>query len=111
MTDLPASLDNLTLGQLKALSAMIGGRKAGPSRVDHGRAIVILTAGHVWIGDVVTDGDWVCIANGNVIRRWGTSKGLAQLAAEGPTPNTKLDMLGDAQAPMSALIGIIPCKR
>ena len=110
MNDLPASLDNLTLGQLKALSAMIGG-KAGSSRVDHGRAIVILTAGHVWMGDVVTDGEWVRVTNGNVVRRWGTTRGLAQLAAEGPTPNTKLDMLGDAQAPMSALIGIIPCRR
>jgi len=53
--------------------------------------IVILQRGWVVVGDFSQDGSQCYVRNGHVVRRWGTEKGLGQLASEGPRPNTVLD--------------------
>jgi len=45
----------------------------------------------VVIGDVEKTEADLRINNCSVIRVWGTSKGLGQIAEEGPTDKTKLD--------------------
>lgn len=55
------------------------------------KSIVVLQRGWVIVGDFEQKGTDCTVTNGHVIRRWGTSKGLGELATEGPKPNTTLD--------------------
>jgi len=59
------------------------------------KQIVVAQRGWVFIGDVTTSDDGtITIENAKNIRRWGTTSGLGQLAAEGPQENTRLDDYG-----------------
>lgn len=53
--------------------------------------ICILQRGWVVVGRWSKDGQECRIESAYVIRRWGTSKGLGQIAIEGPTTNTVLE--------------------
>ena len=72
-----------------------------------GFSIVVLDRGFVYVGDVVHDGEWCAISNAKNIRVWGTTKGLGELALNGPLPNTKLDVVGTVRAPARAVISMI----
>jgi len=53
--------------------------------------IVVLQRGWVVVGRFHKK-DYSCqVLNGYVIRKWGTTKGLGQLALDGPTSDTVLD--------------------
>lgn len=52
------------------------------------------------------DGDLV-IEDAKVIRYWGTTRGLGQLAMEGPTGKTKLDETGRVTVPAHAVIMLL----
>lgn len=75
-----------------------------------GKQIVVLDRGFVYVGDVRQAGDFIVIENAKNVRRWGTTKGLGELAANGPLPNTKLDDAGTVRAPLRALISLIACE-
>jgi hypothetical protein len=53
--------------------------------------IVILQRGWVVVGRYYEDGNKRRIESGYVIRAWGTTRGLGQIATEGPTDKTILD--------------------
>ena len=72
--------------------------------------IVILDRGLVLVGNVRIDGDWVETTGASIIRRWGTTKGLGELAASGPLKDTKLDPIGTVRSPLRALIGLVDCE-
>ena len=73
--------------------------------------IVVLTYGWVLVGEYEAGDQEVIIRNASVIRRWGTTAGLGQLAADGPQPETVLDSCGGTvRAPVSALIMTIECE-
>ena len=72
--------------------------------------IVILDRGFVLVGNVTVKDDWVETTNASIIRRWGTTKGLGELAANGPLENTKLDPIGTVRSPLRALIGLVDCE-
>ena len=55
------------------------------------KQIVILNRGWCLIGDYSEKGDECTLDNASVIRVWGTTKGLGELAEEGEKSNTKLD--------------------
>lgn len=58
------------------------------------KRIVVVDRGWVFVGDCVDNDDGsVTIHNCLNIRRWGTSRGLGELA-NGPLANTKTDMYG-----------------
>jgi hypothetical protein len=69
--------------------------------------IVVLDRGFVYVGSVALEGDWCVIKGASNIRYWGTTKGLGELALEGPKSGTKLDPVGTVRAPMRAVIAII----
>lgn len=56
--------------------------------------IVVLQRGWVVVGNCSFDGPYLTITDASVIRRWGTSKGLGELAANGPLYETVLDYTG-----------------
>lgn len=69
--------------------------------------IVILQRGWVMIGRFSRDGDMCTLTDASVIRRWGTTKGLGQLAVEGKQPNTVLDSAGEVQFHILTAIAIL----
>ncbi len=67
------------------------------------KQIVVLQRGWVVVGDVSRDGDQVTVENAQVIRRWGTTKGLGELIS-GPTSSTVLDPAGTVTAHELAVV-------
>jgi len=55
------------------------------------KKICVLDRGWVLVGDLKKDNDEYTLENAFVIRRWGTSEGLGELALNGPLKDTKLD--------------------
>lgn len=53
--------------------------------------IVILQRGWVMVGRFERKVSECKLHNASVIRTWGTTKGLGEIAQGGPTPNTRLD--------------------
>lgn len=105
-------VNELTIGQVRELAALLNpgnapARVAG--RIDHGLQIAVLDRGFVYIGRVVTDGEWCHISGAWNIRRWGTTRGLGELV-DGPTLNTELDRVGDVRVPFHALQHLIAVK-
>lgn len=72
--------------------------------------IVVLHRGHVVVGRYSRDGSEVVIRDASVIRRWGTTRGLGEIAANGPTPNTVLDPCGVVRAHELAVVLTIDCE-
>lgn len=71
------------------------------------RQIVILQRGWVVVGNVSKDGTEFTISDGSVIRRWGTTNGIGQLALGGPTKDTILDAVGTMYAHELTLVARI----
>jgi hypothetical protein len=55
------------------------------------KQIVILNRGWVVVGNYSEKGDECTLTEASVIRVWGTTKGIGELAENGPLTNTKLD--------------------
>ena len=53
--------------------------------------IVILQRGWVMVGYFERDGSNCKLSKANVIRKWGTTKGLGEIAGKGPLNDTILD--------------------
>jgi len=77
----------------------------GPNKV-----ILVLQRGWVVVGDLAEDGETkVQLVNASVIRRWGTTQGLGELALKGPLKATVLDACGVVEAHPAAIVLRIPC--
>ena len=72
--------------------------------------IVILQRGWVVIGRYAEEETDMCVlTDAYVIRSWGTSEGLGELALEGKKTNTKLDKTGVVRFHKLTSVGIIDC--
>jgi len=58
---------------------------------------------------VAISGDDVFIGNASVIRVWGTTKGLGEMAMGGPTKDTVLDPCGVVRANKGSVVLYIDC--
>ena len=76
-------------------------------KVQSGFAIVVVDRGFVYVGQCDLDADWCVVTRARNIRYWGTTRGLGQLALEGPTKDTKLDPITTVRIPMRAVISVI----
>lgn len=74
------------------------------------KTIVILQRGWVVVGDYFSGSKEDRLENASVIRRWGTSKGVGELALEGPKPETKLDDCGVVRFNKGAEVCRIDCN-
>lgn len=73
--------------------------------------IVILQRGWVMVGKFERNGSDCVLHNAYNVRRWGTEKGLGELAEKGVLENTKLDkMYGVVKFDYLTVISTIDCK-
>ena len=69
------------------------------------KQIVVLQRGWIVIGDVNKSENEVTIKNCSVIRVWGTSKGIGEIAENGKTSKTVLDKSPDVVVhPLSVVL-------
>jgi len=71
--------------------------------------IVVLERGWIMVGILEKDGDEYLLLNGRIIRRWGTTEGLGEIAIKGPLPETKLDKIPLVKFHKNQLIFTINC--
>lgn len=79
-----------------------------PTYADSPIRIVVLQRGWVAVGrhTVVSD-ELHQLDNARVIRKWGTTKGLGEIAAGGPTKDTVLDPAGHIEYhPLAAVLSL-----
>jgi hypothetical protein len=69
--------------------------------------IVILNRGWVMVGRVTEKDQKVIITNCSVIRVWGTTKGLGEIAFNGPTEKTILDPCPTFTAHKLTVVGVM----
>lgn len=71
--------------------------------------IVILQRGWVVIGRWSQEGDMCALDNAYVIRTWGTTNGLGELALEGKKSGTNLDKAGHIDFHILTTVATINC--
>ena len=82
----------------------------------NGKVIVVVEAGWVFLADMMEDiklhGTLPALRlnNAHVIRVWGTTAGLGEIALQGPTKDTVLDFSGTVDVPHSKVLSIIYCS-
>jgi len=105
-------IENMTVKEAKELASMFGGgKKKSPSvEVDYGIKIAILQRGWVMVGRYSQKGDYITLKNAAVVRKWGTSKGLPELAAKGPLSDTVLDKGPDIRFHVLTEIASLQCE-
>jgi hypothetical protein len=71
--------------------------------------IAVLDRGFVYVGLCVLADGMLTITDAQNIRRWGTTRGLGELALTGPTDKTKIDPAGTVRAPAAAVMHLLDC--
>ena len=90
------NIKEITLGQLDELKNILGMTHSAvhTNDVDEGRLqIFVLQRGWVVVGRRNREGSTIRINNASVIRVWGATSGLGEIAANGPSQSTILDPL------------------
>ena len=72
--------------------------------------IGVLQRGHVVVGNMAIVDSEVQFHNAAVVRRWGTTNGLGELAENGPLPNTKLDKCPRVRCHHLAVVMLMDCN-
>lgn len=75
-----------------------------------GIKIAILQRGWVFIGRFEQEGSYCKLTDAYNIRTWGTTKGLGELAEDGPTSTTKLDKINDVTFHELTVVALIDCN-
>lgn len=91
------------------MSAECGSEKNAPIR-DGRIEIVILQRGWVVVGRVYRSENETRIEDASVIRKWGTVKGLGEIALGGPNKETILDKCGTVRSHPLAVVATIDCE-
>ena len=73
--------------------------------------IVILQRGWVKVGRFYQDGSNCRLEDCSTIRMWGTSKGLGEIAAGGPTSKTVLDREPTCRFHEMTIIATLDCEK
>ena len=66
--------------------------------------IVVIQSGWVLAGEYSIAQGVVTLKNSTVIQKWGTTKGLGELALSGPTSESVIHPCGTAEIPASAVL-------
>lgn len=106
------NVDEMKLGELKQIAAIVGCSTKTKHQLEVGGdvRIVILQRGWVVVGRYFRKGQQCKVKNGFVIRKWGTTEGLPELAFKGPLTNTVLDKSPDIEFHQLTEIANIKCE-
>lgn len=75
-----------------------------------GKTVFVVEAGWVFLADGFDKvGDEYHLIGASIIRRWGTTNGLGEIALHGPTPDTILDHCGAPSIPVGKVLFLLPC--
>ena len=102
-------LNELTIGNLKELNKILNYQKEFVE-VEMGINIVILDRGWVLVGELSKKGSVYHLKKGSVVRVWGTSKGIGEIAENGPTSHTILDSIPETIFSESSYIMFVKCE-
>ena len=91
----------------ETLDAMCDAQKAEGSPI----RIVVLHRGWIVVGKYCREDDEVVIRSAKVIRRWGTTKGLGEIASNGPTDKTVLDHCGVVRVHHLGVVFSMECNQ
>lgn len=97
---------------IQILEELIGPEQQGAPDLGHSQGairIVILQRGWIYVGKFYSEGNECRLENASCIRTWGTSKGLGELASNGPTDNTKLDPAPTVRFHRLTIVATIDC--
>lgn len=72
--------------------------------------LVVIQSGWIFVGALTKCEGMYTLTDASCVRKWGTTKGLGELALAGPTPSTILEPCGVMQAPAHAVHFIIPVE-
>lgn len=107
----------MTIKEVRELQQLLGQfpqvRSCSQSQstdVDCGIKIAILQRGWICVGRYIKCGDDRKLEKASVIRVWGTTKGLGEIAECGPTASTKLDPCGTVRFHALAEVAVIDCN-
>ena len=90
------NIDDLTIRDVKLVNALLTNKTESTNPIQNGNwYIAILQRGHVVVGKLYKESDYYRMEHASVIRRWGTTAGLGELADSGKLPETKLDKCPD----------------
>lgn len=67
-------------------------------------SILVLQRGWVAVGEASKNGQDIILDKAKIIRKWGTTQGLGEIAAGGPTENTILDPAGSIRVHELAVV-------
>lgn len=82
----------MEVSELLEIVKLMSGKKTKPEAEQGGDIkIAVLQRGWVAVGRYFREGTECRLENAYVIRRWGTSEGLGELAAKGPLGETVLE--------------------
>lgn len=70
--------------------------------------ILVIESGWVLVGYWHQVGDMEILEGARCVTRWGTTKGIGELVP-GPTSETRLDLVGEAEVPTRRVLFRIPC--
>jgi hypothetical protein len=83
------NLDSLTFGDARRIAAMFSNVSMSNRLAEDGKIrIAVLQRGNVVIGKYSQNGEIGQLDNAYVIRKWGTTEGLGELATKGPLPDS-----------------------
>lgn len=99
-----------TCQRAKPAPMVIDGTTYVPEAVPADIKIVVLQRGWVAVGRVTRSGDDIHITGGHIVRRWGTTKGIGELAGSGPLAETKLDPASTIRVHHLAVICMFDCE-
>lgn len=74
------------------------------------KELVVVDGGWVLLGEVTDVSGGVVVTDTSVVRVWGTTAGLGELALKGPTASTILDFTGEVRVNTGRILMRIPCK-
>lgn len=98
-------MKKIVAGEITIKAALEAMQPKAESKVQ----IVIAPRGWIFVGYTHVENNNLIIERANVIRIWGTEKGLGQLIS-GPTKDTRLDPCGITRIPNEAIIALIDCE-
>lgn len=91
------NIEDLTIREARKLAALFGpAQSISTDCLCEGVEIVVLQRGWVVVGKLSKSGSEYKLINGYVVRNWGTTNGLGELAEHGPQTGTKLDPIPEA---------------